>query len=171
MSETQSGVIEQEIGGELTAEQQATLAAALAQAAGDVRTDATGNRYRRDFPKVLFHVTTNGKEIPNPDGSKSRRIASGVAVAVGGYMGISLNVYARKSGKRTTVDVSFVGNRGTQAITPLDEPSKLELQEYKAWAAGEFLAWRKGQGKAEPARNVSTSVVLDEDLAAGIFEE
>lgn len=131
------------------------------------------NRYRELFTAIQFQTVLSGKQYPNTDGSVSRKVAAGVCIVRGGFVGVNFNVYARKMGAgkgKVTVDVSFVGTRATQALSPLDERSKAEFSEYKGWLASQFADWRKKQGAA-PVSTSRTAAELDDELAAGIFDE
>ena len=131
------------------------------------------NRYGKLFSGVQFQTAQSGKTYPNSDGSVSKKVANGLIILNGGFAGVGINVYARKasaSSKKITVDVSFVGGRGVQAINALDEPSKMELAEYKQWLAAEYTLWRKGQGVATTTTKIA-NVELDDEIAAGIFDE
>lgn len=113
------------------------------------------NRWREMFESVHFEPK-DGTVYENNDGSKSKQIASGIAVFTGGFGGVLVKVQARtrKGSKAVTADCSFIGTRTTNAVKALDAAAEAELAEFRAWMAEEYAAFR---AKAGDAANVKTT--------------
>jgi hypothetical protein len=107
------------------------------------------NRWREMFESVHFEPK-DGTVYENNDGSKSKQIASGIAVFTGGFGGVLIKVSARtkKGSKAVTADCNFIGTRTTNAIKSLDAAAEAELAEFRAWMADEYAAWRALAGSA-----------------------
>ena len=125
------------------------------------------NRFKRLFEGFSFKVTDADRIYDNSDGTQSKRIANGVCVYRGGFAATPFTVYAKtkKGTKKVIAEVSFVGTRQQQALMPLDEASKAELNEYKAFLASEYAKWRKSQ----PAATVKSVTGVTLDDADGLF--
>ena len=124
------------------------------------------NRYAAMFEAIQFQPSTSDRVFTQERSTRiSKQIGRGLLIHKGGFCGVPFTVYAVKAHAKAApvAEVSVIGTRQLQALTPLDEATKAELTEYKRQIAEQFKAWRAKAGSA-PLVKTASAVDLGEDM-------
>lgn len=120
-----------------------------------------GNPYDKLFESIHFSVSSSDKvNTADRTGIVSRKLAAGIAVYTGGYAGVPVSVYIKRSGAKGKpyLELTFFGNLFQNSMIAMDAQSKADLADWKRRAIDGYDEWRKAQGPQGAAVKVGAAI-------------
>lgn len=120
------------------------------------------NKLAAMFEQILFEPADSRVYPDERTGRRSKKVASVGLVLCGGDYAIPGSIYLtqEKNGPKQA-EFSLVGQRQVQAIKPLEEAGRIELNAIKLFIAEEYKAWRKKNPTTTTATK-ATAVTMDD---------